>query len=166
MRRARSYPLLIVPLALAACQAQEAAMGAGATPATMADVEQAQAQWIQLAEAGDAAGVAQLYDADAVMLVGDGEPMVGRQAIQAGLSFEGLTGMEINTQYTELGIELVSTWGTYAQTYQTPEGAEQTVSGTFLAVARRQADDTWQIVYHMSIPDAAMPGEGMSEGSM
>lgn len=161
MRRARSSLLLIVPLALVACQPQEAA-----THATTTDVEQAQAQWIQLAEAGDAAGLAQLYAPDAVMLVGDAEPLVGRQAIQAGLSFEGLTNMEINTQYTELGIELVSTWGTYDQTFRTPEGAEQTVSGTFLAVARRQADDTWQIVYHMSIPDAAMPEEGMAEGSM
>lgn len=165
MRRTCSI-LLFASLALVACQAQEAAMQTdetAAAPATMADVEQVQAQWIQAAEAGDAAAVASLYAPDAIMMVAGEPPMMGRQAIQAGFSFEGLTDMAINTERTELGIELVSTWGTYAQTYQTPDGAGLTVTGRFLAVARRQEDGSWQIVNHVSIPDAMPEETGAAE---
>ncbi len=154
MPRIHRTVLVLVPLALGGCQGQE--------PAMEADVEQARAQWIQAAEAGDAAAVAQLYAPDAIMLVAGEEPMVGRQAIQEGFTFEGLTDMEIGTERTELGIELVSTWGTYAQTYQTPDGVEQTITGRYLAVARRQADGSWKIVNHVSIPDA-VPGEETAE---
>lgn len=156
MRRTRMALLLVLPLALAACQPPEEEAEPETTPATMADVDQLRARWVELAAAGDVAGVAGLYAPDAVMLISD-EVMTGPQEIQQALSFEGMTDIQINPEHTELGQDLASDWGTFSQTYQTPDGGEEVVAGPYLVVARRQADGSWKIVQHLAVMPQAPP---------
>ncbi len=165
MRRMHMALLLVVPLALAACQPPEQEAEPEATPPTMTDVDQLRARWVELAAAGDVAGVAGLYAPDAVMLASD-EVMMGPQEIQQGLSFEGMTDIQINPEHTELGRELVSDWGTFSQTFQTPDGGEQVVSGQYLVVARRQADGSWKIVQHLSAMDQPPSPEATEADTM
>lgn len=59
---------------------------------------------------------------------------------------------------TELvvGSDVLSDMGTFTQTFRTPDGQAQTVSGRYIVVLRRQADGSWKIVQHLpSVPQAA-----------
>lgn len=118
-----------------------------------ARLERARNEWVAGAEAGDAAAVAALYAEDAVFVGVESQRMDGRQAIEQGLAegFQALTDMEVTSQATEVGTELMSDFGTWSQTVTTGEG-EQTFEGYYLVVMRRQADGDWQIAHHLSVP--------------
>lgn len=181
MQRIAGILLLTLPLTLAACdvdQDSEGEIGAEAEPAgemgsvtdqsaAREEIDRIREEWIRAARAGDAAAVAALYTDDARM-VGAGNPsMEGRQAIQEGLSFEGVTDMEITSEDTVVGADLAADWGSFSQTVQTPDGEEQTVNGRYLVVVERQDDGTWGISHHLSMTDEGMePGQGVAGDTM
>jgi uncharacterized protein (TIGR02246 family) len=174
MPRTRSKLVLFLPLFILACDTAEvgdAEMGAE-TPADMgmpADAEATEADmtrvrdaWVRAALAGDAATVAALYADDARMVGGTGEVAEGRQAIQETLAtgFEGISGLEVNSTDVVLGRDVMTDMGTFTQTFRTPDGQEQTVSGQYVVVLRRQADGSWKLVQHLS----SVPQEPAAEG--
>lgn len=118
-----------------------------------ARIEQTRTEWVARAEAGDAARVAALYAEDAVFVGAEAQRMEGRHAIEEGLAegFQALTDMEVTSQATEVGTELISDFGTWSQTVTTEDG-EQTIEGYYLVVMRRQAEGDWQIAHHLSVP--------------
>lgn len=168
MTRTRSLLILFLPLVFLACeqpQAGDAESGAEATAertATPADADAVEAEvarirdaWVQAAEAGDAATVASLYAEDARMAGMSDEPAEGRQSIQDALTtgFEGLSNLDVSSTELVVGSDVVSDMGTFTQSVRTPDGQEQSVSGQYIVVLRRQADGSWKIVQHLtSIP--------------
>jgi uncharacterized protein (TIGR02246 family) len=176
MSRSRSMLILFLPLIVVACgtpEVDDAEFGAEpptelapATPADVASseaaVEQIRNSWVEAALAGDAAAVASLYAEDARMVGVDGEVADGRQAIQDALAegFQGLASLEVNSAETVTGNDVISDMGSFTQTFRAPDGQEQTVSGQYLVVLRRQADGSWKLVQHLvSIPQEAEPDD-------
>jgi ketosteroid isomerase-like protein len=91
--------------------------------------------FVERANAGDAAGIAELYEQDAVMAYPPGGMTVGRDAIQAFWE-KALTGMPHVEQEPPLPT-LIS--GDIALTSTPPRDA----AGARAQVCRRQADGTW-----------------------
>jgi uncharacterized protein (TIGR02246 family) len=174
MPRTRSLLILFLPLLVLACDTPDVGdaepgaevPGTTATPvdaeASEAEVERIRNEWVEAAEAGDAASVALLYAEDARMVGVDGEVAEGRQAIQDALAagFEGLTDLQVSSTDVVVGSDVISDMGTFTQTFQTPDGQEQTVSGQYIVVLRRQTDGSWKLVHHL----ASLPQEPGSEG--
>jgi len=167
MGRSSSSALVVIPLvAAAACgtgeNMQSAAGSAVDTAAVVAQVTQVRTAWRQAALAHDAAGVGALYSDDAIFVGADGQAARGRAAIQEALApfVGGMSSMELTDTHTVAGVDLASDMGTYAQTLQTPDGGEQTMSGSYLVVLRRQADGSWKIVQQLSALPAQTPAPG------
>jgi len=157
---------VVITLVAAACgtgeNMQSAAGSAVDTAAVVAQVTQVRTAWRQAALAHDAAGVAALYTDDAVFVGADGQAARGPAAIQEALTpyVGGMTSMELSDTHTEAGVDLASDMGSYTQTVQTPDGAEQTMSGGYLVVLRKQADGSWKIVQQLTALPAQMPAPG------
>ncbi len=173
MRKTRFLPVLMFPLALLACEGagdadMEATEGvaegaAMVDEATMqAELDRLRQEWIRLAEAGDAAGIANLYATDAVFVGTGGDVYVGRQAIQGAFApgLEGMTNLDIGNTHTTSGTDMISGVGTFSQTVQTDQG-EQTVEGHYVVVAERQEDGSWKIVQHISSAPTQAPGDSV-----
>lgn len=166
MGRSSSSALVVIPLVAAACGAGENMQGAAGsavdTAAVVAQVTQVRSAWRQAALAHDVAGVGALYTDDAIFVGADGQAARGRAAIQEALApfVGGMSTMELTDTHTVAGVELASDMGIYAQTLQTPDGGEQTMSGSYLVVLRRQADGSWKIVQQLSALPAEMPAPG------
>jgi len=166
MGRNSSSALVVISLVAAACGTGENMQGAAEpavdTAAVVAQVAQVRTAWRQAALAHDAAGVAALYTDDAVFVGSDGQAVSGRAAIQEALApfVAGMSGMELSATHTVAGVDLASDMGTYSQTLQTPEGAEQSMTGSYLVVLRRQPDGSWKILQQLSALPAPMPAAG------
>ena len=175
MTRTRNLLSLFLPLFVLACDtpqagdaesgAELATEGSTAIPADAdaieAEVARIRDAWVQAAEAGDAATVASMYAEDARMAGVSPEPAEGRQAIQESLAtgLEGLANLEVNSTELVVGSDVASDMGTFTQVFRTPEGQEQSVSGQYIVVLRRQADGSWKIVQHLSsIPQDTAAG--------
>jgi uncharacterized protein (TIGR02246 family) len=171
MPRTRNLLILFLPLLVLACdtpdvgEAEFDAEGpAEMGPAMPADAEAGEAElarirdaWVEGALAGDAASVAALYAEDARMVNLMGEVAEGRQSIQDAFAtgFEGISSLQVNSTDVVVGSDVMTDMGTFTQTYQTPDGQEQTLNGEYLVVLRRQPDGSWKLVQHLSsIPQA------------
>jgi uncharacterized protein (TIGR02246 family) len=162
-------------IALSACaqegaqQAQEMEMSAGAMEAAAAAIDEMRGTWVQAYEAGDAATVAALYATDAVYAPASADAASGRAAIE-GLLTETIAMManrQLEVTQTDFGMsgDLSYGVGTYAMTAEV-EGEPYEANGTYLVVAKRQADGTWKIQAHLSTSDQPpmMGGGTMEEG--
>jgi ketosteroid isomerase-like protein len=111
------------------------------------------AQYEQLYEAGDWAGLAGLYAEDAVAAFSNSQPFEGRAAIQS--RFEQRFGstkpqLELHDVGTvDLGDGWALDGGWYMLNAATPEG-NITQGGTYLTVMRREADGTPRIVWQIT----------------
>lgn len=178
MRLIATLMMAIPLLVLASCQAGEVEeegmsepggemSATGETMPTEADVQRIADQWVEAAEAHDAGGIASLYTEDAVFIGVEGQVMEGRQAIEEGMAtgLEDLASMGVEATDRVLGTEMIAEIGTYTQTFQAGEGQEQTVSGRYLVVLKRQPDGSWKIAQHLGTPPSdGMPG--MQDDSM
>jgi uncharacterized protein (TIGR02246 family) len=173
MALTRKLAILLVPGMLIACEADDMRNGEPEPDAPIAaeraqvDRDAAQAElaevrnaWARAAEAGDADAVAALYAQDASFVAPTGEVAEGRQAIREALVVEGTTSMEITSTDVEVGAELIADMGSYRQTIRTPDGEEQTLTGTYLAVLRRQPDGRWRIAQHLAAAPIGAPDAG------
>jgi uncharacterized protein (TIGR02246 family) len=183
MRHLRMGLVLLVPLAIMACEAPEAdeaemaeeaepAMEQQSSPAmdrqaVDTGIDQIRDSWIEGALAKDAAAVASLYTQDAMMVGASGEQMDGRMAIQEGLApgFENITSMDVTSLDRRYGADLVADMGRFSQTMEM-EGGEQTIEGYYMVVARRQADGSWKLIQHLSTPPEGMDAGAMQGGAM
>lgn len=172
MRRSSAIVALIPLLVGIGCEAPDTAdtgaEGAAEMPgapavdvaAIEAEVDQIRSDWIAAAERDDAAAVAALYADDAVVVGPAGQPAQGRQAIQEAFAadFPQATNLQVTSSDVEVSGDLVTDMGEFTQTVQTPDGQQQTVTGRYIVVLRRQADGAWRIVQHLSA--VPMPAEG------
>ncbi|MGW6742544.1 YybH family protein [Streptomyces sp. NPDC055025] len=98
--------------------------------------------WVDLANAGDAEGLAELYEPDAVMAFPIGNTIVGREAIQK--AFEAMLDMQTHYAMEESLPTLLH--DDLALTATVPADHS---TGRY-QVARRQPDGTWLRVLHSS----------------
>lgn len=109
--------------------------------------------YTQSMNAGDWAGVAALYTEDATVAFSNGPALQGRAAIQARLA-ETFTGgaptIEIHDVGTvDVGDGYVVDGGWFTLNATTAEGAI-TQTGTYMSLARRDADGSWKIHWSVS----------------
>lgn len=155
---------------LAACQQTEQADQTGATEEVAAvDVEAAQAAiegsnetWQKAALAGDAATIASLYTADALLLPPYSERVEGKAAIEAYigemLATAGISAFDVVTSKTDIEGDLAYSTGTYTMTLTGPDGAGIEDRGKWLGVFRN-VDGAWLMVADTWNGDLAPGGE-------
>jgi uncharacterized protein (TIGR02246 family) len=145
-----------------ACQSpqEEMAEPARTAQAVQADFDALRAQWQDLANAGDFAGVAALYAPDAVFIDVYGNVYDGREAISGYLesSFAAATDLDIQTTDMVVEGDMVAGYGTYSQTVTGPEG-DMPMSGMWMTVSLYQPDGSVQIRMHQSMLPAEAPPE-------
>lgn len=120
------------------------------------------ARYVELFNAGDAAGVAQLYTEDARLLAPHAAIIEGREAIQA--FWEGVFGMgEVSLGLTTLEAFNNGTLGYSLGGYTlsiTPPGAEPMVDdGKYVVVWKRGPGGTWQLAVDIFNTSVAPPAE-------
>ncbi len=101
----------------------------------------------------NAAGIAQLYDANAaVMPAPAGAPVIGAQAIQAffaGLIEAGVIDHKLTLTEAVADDNLAYQRGNWAGAMVDAQGARQTFGGNVHLVYKKQADGTWKAVTHI-----------------
>lgn len=124
-------------------------------------MEQLRMDWVDAANADDAAAVAAMYAPDAMFLDQFGQEHRGRDAIRAYLEESFAMGSDLSvaqTWSTVVDHVEVST-GTWSQMATGPDG-EMQLGGVYQVTARMMDDGTVQILAHVSsIPQE--PPEGM-----
>jgi uncharacterized protein (TIGR02246 family) len=98
--------------------------------------------WVELANAADADGLAELYEPDAVMAFPMGVHHVGRQAIRDAFT-------EMLKHYTYFEEEVALPTLVTGDIALTSTHAKDASSGRY-QVARRQPDGTWLRILHSS----------------
>lgn len=156
--------LLAVVLVLTACAPREPEPAAEATAG--AEYEAAfnnlRDAFVAAANAGDAAGLANLYTDDAVQMEPNRPAVVGREAIQSRFQ-------EIYQTYSEnLSVSVEETavagdWGYGRGSHTltlTPKAGGDAVedTGKWLNVVQRQADGSWKIARHIWNSNKPLPG--------
>ncbi|MCB0195206.1 MAG: SgcJ/EcaC family oxidoreductase [Anaerolineae bacterium] len=176
MERRSWFLLLITGLALgsifSACGSPAAAPEdqKPAAPAVEAvdDVEAVTAAvnkvWEQYASslnAGDVEGYMALWADDAMQFPPESLPIVGKEALRAGLEseLEAITyDMEITNKEVNVSGDMAVARGTYAATITFKDGSEpMTVDGKYMTLLKRQPDGSWKIfrdIYNSNVPPA------------
>jgi uncharacterized protein (TIGR02246 family) len=109
----------------------------------------AEARWVKLYNAKDAAGLAKLYTADALRLAPDASRVQGRTAIQAQLQKEFDDGLHnIKFQETDSGYDANLVWlvGNFAVDYPGQQGKLATATGNYVVVYQKESDGVWRLV--------------------
>jgi uncharacterized protein (TIGR02246 family) len=160
--RSATLPFLALPLLLVlACQppSEEATPQPDRTAAQIeADMEAFRAAWVELANAGDVAGVAAMYTEDAVFTDPYGNVHSGRAAITEYLegSFARATGYDVViTNYVTHG-DMAASYGTHSVTVQGPDGAAAQM-GMWQTVSSYQPDGSVKIRLHLSMIPEPVP---------
>jgi ketosteroid isomerase-like protein len=141
------------------CQpvAQEAAP-ARTDAQVQADVESLRTTWQDLANAGDAAGVAALYTDDALYVDPYGGVHQGTAAIVEYLSgaFTRSSGWELRTEGSVIHGEMVAGHGSWSATPNAPEGAPA-MGGHWQNVSVYQPDGSLKIRLSLAMIPATPP---------
>ena len=167
-RRSRALTLIALPCLLLACASEDtvddSAMGGEAAMSAAVDVEAIRAEvatireaWINAANNDDAAIVAGLYSDDAIVIGPDGTTTSGRMAIETSFATEFGMASALSVTPTDFETDgtMASEMGEFSQTV-TSEAGEQTVTGRYLVVLKRQSDGAWKLVQHISAIPATM----------
>jgi uncharacterized protein (TIGR02246 family) len=150
----------MIVVVAAACQPAEqtdtSATAEKASTDATAEVRALRDQWVAAAERDDAAAVAGMYTDDAIFIGVEGNVM-GRTAIEQTLaeSFKTNSGLTVSDGSVEAVGDVVYSTGDWSQKATTPDGKTTDISGRYLVISRRQADGTWKIVRHVSMPNPA-----------
>lgn len=165
----RSRLLVAVLVPLIGCQPQAGRDTEEESPQT-ADASDARSQierlrndWIAAAERDDAATIAPMYAEDAVMVGTGNPPARGREAIQAALTqdFPGSRNLRVESRDLTVSGDLAYDYGEFSVQATPPGGREQTESGHYIVVLKRQPDGNWKIVKHLS----TMPSVAAASGT-
>jgi ketosteroid isomerase-like protein len=162
MRTIRIAPLPTLLILLAAgCQppAEEAAPARTAEQAA-ADIEAVKTSWVEMANAGDAAGVAALFTDDAVYVDPYGAVHQGRTAIEAYYTetFTRSSGWELQIEGSMVAGGMVAGYGTWSATPMAPEGAAP-MNGRWQNVSVYQPDGSLEISLSLAMLPAEPPAE-------
>jgi uncharacterized protein (TIGR02246 family) len=106
------------------------------------------ASWRQAWDADDVGGLARLYTRDAVLLTSTGEPVRSRDAIRERLASVLPQLGSVQTLRVDFGTSGEMAYVSGQMLYEVASGAGTAPAvrtGTFVVVAERQWDDTWQI---------------------
>lgn len=95
-------------------------------------------EWVAREAAGDAAGMAELYEPNAILACGDGRFATGRKAIQDFYAGFIVEARKAGTKFDLSGQRAAMVTGNLALTSARIEGGTVTAE-----VARRQADGSW-----------------------
>ncbi|MGQ0703394.1 MAG: YybH family protein [Gemmatimonadales bacterium] len=145
------------------CAPREGGMGAGVdTAAARAGIDSTRARYAALLMAGDAAGVAALYEEEATLDVYGVPRTKGRANIQATIgTMYGMgkyTVSEINPINTNVRTnEDASEIGTY-HNMRDSTGVVTHEWGRFAVGLHKGADGVWRLTYVMAFPDSTKPG--------
>lgn len=113
-------------------------------------IHQLDADFMQAANAGNAAGLVKaFYSADAVLLPPNRPIVQGRRDIQGflqGLMEAGLTAIKLETTSVASAGDLAYGRGRYTLSLNPPDGAPIEDRGKYVVVYRRQANGSWRAV--------------------
>jgi uncharacterized protein (TIGR02246 family) len=110
--------------------------------------EEVDALFAERLNAGDAAGVAALYEADAVLVMPEGEQR-GVAAIEAGLGalVEARLQLRMNVvKVVRAGADVAVLYNDWSGEAVGPDGAAVAMDGHAIEIVRRQADGSWRFV--------------------
>lgn len=120
------------------------------------DIENAEKQWVEAFNAGDAAGVAALYAADGRMLAPNTEIVQGADAMVPFV--QGFLDTGVKLAFSLITVhespDLCAAVGRYDMT--TPDGTSVD-RGKFVEIWTRQADGEWRIVDDIFNSDLPAP---------
>jgi uncharacterized protein (TIGR02246 family) len=146
----RRFLMAVALLALAGCVSSEV-VGAEGVAATNARFEAAFRQ-------GDAAGLAKLYTADAILMAPNYGRIKGRRAIE-GLwqrFFDaGVSDIDVDTLELAVAETQASEVGTFSLTAPDGEGGRVTGKGKYIILWRQDGDGTWRLNRHIWNNDPA-----------
>jgi uncharacterized protein (TIGR02246 family) len=120
--------------------------------------EEINVRWGEAFQAGDLAGMLDLYEDDAVLVPQPGaEPISGLDAIEANLQF--LISLRANISYEprfwmQRGELAVGSIAFHITDGTTPDGEPFEIRGVTSEVARRQTDGTWKYVFDHPFTDS------------
>lgn len=111
----------------------------------------------------DAAGVADLFTADAVLMSPNQPAQVGKQAIESlyqGAFDQNTAELTLASDQTEVTGDWAFDRGTYAVTLTPKAGGEAVQdNGKYLVLLQRQADGSWRLTHDISNSDNPPPGQ-------
>jgi len=151
------YPTLLLAL-LAGC---------AQTPPPKADTREADTQairsietaWVQAWAAKDTNKIMSYYADDAMFLIANMPPAMGRDAIAkmvAEFAADPALSITWTPEKIEVSGDLAYSQGPYTGTMTDPDRKKPvTEKGHYLEVFKRQADGSWKVVADVSSPDAA-----------
>ena len=149
-----AIPAITIMLATACQPPAEEAPPARTAEQVQADVDALRATWQELANADNAAGVADLYTEDAVFIDQYGGTNSGKAAIatyfERGLP--QVAGYDIKVVGTVHDGDLVASYGTWSAMM-----GEMPASGMWQTVGQYQADGTLKLRVHSSMVPAPAP---------
>jgi uncharacterized protein (TIGR02246 family) len=145
---------------LCACAAQQSSVSGSSrrADAVRAQIEQADVRFSEAYNRGDAAAVAAMYDADAMVLAPNAPPMRGRQNIEAfwsGARQQGIKSVSLTVNSVEVSGNHAIELGNYTLVIQPTGQPEMTDRGKYMVVWKRQPDGAWMLyrdMFNTSMP--------------
>jgi uncharacterized protein (TIGR02246 family) len=160
MRKIVLVAAILLALVTIGCQTPAPQPAPGRTAdQVQADAEALRAKWVEMANAGNAAGLASLYTEDAVYTDPYGAVHQGRAAIEAYFtqSFTRVAGYDIKMDATSINGDVAIGHGTWSAKPKSPEGAPP-IGGRWINVNAYQPDGTPKIRWSLSMIPAPVPG--------
>lgn len=159
---------LLFFLLLGACAPAERTDGAEpAEEAAREAVLQLRSNYQDRYNAQDAAGLAALYAEDATLSIPNQHPVKGREAVQSLIqaTFDRFQAeVEISGEETEVAGNWAFDAGTAVQTLTPKTGGESvSANSSYLAILRRQGDDTWKLARLVISSDDPLPGSSPAQ---
>jgi uncharacterized protein (TIGR02246 family) len=123
------------------------------------DIEAGEKKWLAAFNAGDAAGVTNLYTQGGRLLPPNTDILEGRDAIELFVKGFVSTGAQLAFKLVEVHEtpDLCVAVGTYEMDIPSPDGPQKD-NGKFVEVWTRQSDGSWQIVDDIFNSSVAAPG--------
>lgn len=154
--------VLGIPLGAPPAGAQRAAVPVADSAAVPADVramiDSVNAAWLPQLQRKDAAGIAEPYADDGVLVTATGETFLGRAAVEQAMraSLSGIGAARVGGRLVQDGItrvgNLIYEWG-HAELEITRPGAQPAhATGRYLTVWRQDATGRWRILRNLSLP--------------
>ncbi|MCU9848496.1 DUF4440 domain-containing protein [Defluviimonas sp. D31] len=107
---------------------------------------------------GDAAGVAALYSADAVLMPPDMAMVNGREgaeALWAGFIEAGATDLDLTTVTLDLAGDMANEIGTFTLSVPDGNGGMQSVAGKYIVIWKRDEAGAWNLHWDIWNADPA-----------